>query len=315
MTEVAQTHDVARPGKPRIPTWWFVGIGVLLALYLGVLALYAQSTQPQEIRDLSSPDKITVYVQPMSVSPAEETVGAFVSIVPPDAYLDEQGLIEPINIEFAYGGTVVKFDKGDSLLQQQAKLLVSHSSYERYPLDSYRVPVLVQAVGISDTGPEALPVQLVIAGKFPGWHVNSTNSQDVISAEDAEYYEIPAEVLDLPNAAVAILAVNRSASTAGIVGLLLVAMIVLAALGLLVARSVASRRRRIEATMASWFAAMLFALIPLRTNMPGSPPIGVWIDFLFVLWVMILLMVALAIFIGSWLRMSPEPEPESTNVQ
>ena len=60
--------------------------------------------------------------------------------------------------------------------------------------------------------------------------------------------------------------------------------------------------------MASWFAALLFARVPLRTNMPGAPPIGVWIDFLVFLWVLIMLMISLAVFVGSWLVFTPEPE-------
>lgn len=107
--------------------------------------------------------------------------------------------------------------------------------------------------------------------------------------------------------AIEIATINRSASVIAVVLLLLAAMALLAILAILVARSVVLQRRKVEATMAGWFAAMMFAIIPLRTNMPGAPPIGVWIDFLVVLWVELLLMFALAVFIMSWLRYGPQP--------
>ena len=74
-----------------------------------------------------------------------------------------------------------------------------------------------------------------------------------------------------------------------------------------VAWSVATRRRPIEATMASWFGAMLFALIPLQGFMPGAPPVGAWIDVFVFLWVEITLLTSMGVFIISWLRYREVP--------
>ncbi|MBN9171290.1 MAG: DUF4436 family protein, partial [Microbacterium sp.] len=46
--------------------------------------------------------------------------------------------------------------------------------------------------------------------------------------------------------------------------------------------------------------------------MPGSPPIGSWVDFTVVLWVIGALIVGLAIYVAAWLRWSgqgPAPSP------
>jgi hypothetical protein len=59
--------------------------------------------------------------------------------------------------------------------------------------------------------------------------------------------------------------------------------------------------------MAGWFAALLFALVPLRTNMPGAPPIGAWLDVAIFYWVELALLIAMAVFIGSWLRYRKPP--------
>ncbi|MBU4464572.1 MAG: DUF4436 domain-containing protein, partial [Actinobacteria bacterium] len=64
-------------------------------------------------------------------------------------------------------------------------------------------------------------------------------------------------------------------------------------------------RRKVEATVMSWIGAMLFATIPLRNFLPGSPPIGSWVDYLVVLWVVAALIAGLVIFVISWLRLGP----------
>lgn len=43
--------------------------------------------------------------------------------------------------------------------------------------------------------------------------------------------------------------------------------------------------------------------------MPDAPPIGVWLDFLVFLWVLLLLVVALAGIISGWLRHGARPDP------
>jgi hypothetical protein len=47
---------------------------------------------------------------------------------------------------------------------------------------------------------------------------------------------------------------------------------------------------------------MLFATIPLRTFLPGSPPIGSWVDYLVVLWVVAGLVLGLVIYVLAWLK-------------
>jgi hypothetical protein len=50
----------------------------------------------------------------------------------------------------------------------------------------------------------------------------------------------------------------------------------------------------------SWMGAMLFAAIPLRNFLPGSPPPGSWIDAVIVLWVIVALVAALALYVLAW---------------
>ncbi|GAA0993931.1 DUF4436 family protein [Subtercola frigoramans] len=90
---------------------------------------------------------------------------------------------------------------------------------------------------------------------------------------------------------------RRSASIVAFGIVLLVLMAVLPVLVLFLALRANTGRRKVEATLTSWIGAMLFAIIPLRTFLPGSPPVGSWIDYLVVLWVIVGLVTGLAIYV------------------
>jgi len=54
--------------------------------------------------------------------------------------------------------------------------------------------------------------------------------------------------------------------------------------------------------MTTWYAAMLFAVVPLRNALPGSPPFGGWIDITLVLWVLVVLVISMLLYIACWWR-------------
>ena len=62
----------------------------------------------------------------------------------------------------------------------------------------------------------------------------------------------------------------------------------------------------------TWYGAMLFAIVPLRNFLPGNPPLGSWIDQAVVLWVLIGLVVAMALFILAWWRHRDRKQPKKT---
>jgi hypothetical protein len=90
---------------------------------------------------------------------------------------------------------------------------------------------------------------------------------------------------------------------------IVVVMIALAGIGLFVAIQTARNRRKFQPPMTTWYAAMLFAVMPLRNAFPDSPPIGSWIDVTVVLWVIVLLVIAMLLYINCWWRhLRPDAE-------
>ena len=111
-----------------------------------------------------------------------------------------------------------------------------------------------------DDGGQSTAVTLSIEyeGRVTGWVLDATaESQDGVASID--YTQV-----------------SRSGSVSTFAVLLLPLMVALAVLGCVVAWTVTSRKAKAEATMASWFGAMIFALVPLRTFLPGAPPVGAW---------------------------------------
>jgi hypothetical protein len=79
-------------------------------------------------------------------------------------------------------------------------------------------------------------------------------------------------------------------------------IISLPTLALVVAIPMALGRTTFLPPFSTWYAAMLFAIVPLRNFLPGSPPPGSWVDQAVVLWVLIALVTAMTLFIVAWAR-------------
>ena len=60
-------------------------------------------------------------------------------------------------------------------------------------------------------------------------------------------------------------------------------------------------RRKFVPPFATWYAANLFAIVPLRNILPGAPPPGSLIDQALVQWVLLAL-AAMALYIFAWVR-------------
>lgn len=150
---------------------------------------------------------------------------------------------------------------------------------------------LIKIERITGTGEQPVPVGLLSAPRdgLDGWteHWNLTASGPTLKTK---------------------LVIQRSGGLLAFVGIILVLLVVIANLALLVAWSAFTGRRPVEPGYASWLAALLFALIPLRVNLPGAPPIGAWIDALVFFWVEVVMLAAMVIFIAAWFRYRDIPD-------
>jgi hypothetical protein len=283
--------------RPRRITRWVVGVGLLL-VYVGALVAYGYSVSNRTVIDVDPPaDGVTVIVQPTAIDIVGGTMDVQLELLLGDLVDPETGLLARelvVRVVPSSSPTLVIPAGSEALYANRTVKVPVDVTAQNYPFDAYQVPliILVASRDAADGPLTPVPVSAGVQSDLLGWVVRRGDLTD--------------QPLDLGDGTTSVaLSLRRAGSTIAISLLLLSLMVVLGVLGARVARAVALGRRRVEAGFASWFAAMLFALIPLRLNLPGAPPLGAWIDYLVFFWVLVVLIVSLAVFIDAWLRTGP----------
>jgi hypothetical protein len=183
---------------------------------------------------------------------------------------------------------------------QVTTTIVAHGDPESWPFDSYSTEVISADVFTgSGSNRGKLAARVEVAGRLDGWDATVTRVHD---AEDASPEVKDDMVITLHRA---------KGQLIFDVGICLV-LISLPILALWVAIPVALCRTSFLPPMTTWYGAMLFAIVPLRNILPGSPPYGSWVDQAVVLWVLISLVVALTLFLVGWWRQRDRRTPTKT---
>lgn len=180
---------------------------------------------------------------------------------------------------------------------QVSTTIEAHGDPANWPFDSYETGVISADVFTgSGAHREKTAARVEATGRLDGWDATVTRVHD---AEDAS----PDVKDDL------IITLQRSKGQLIFdVGICLV-LISLPVLALWVAIPVALGRTSFLPPLTTWYGAMLFAIVPLRNILPGSPPYGSWVDQAIVLWVLIGLVVALTLFLVGWWRQRDRKTP------
>ncbi|KUH94397.1 hypothetical protein AU188_12750 [Mycobacterium sp. IS-3022] len=184
----------------------------------------------------------------------------------------------------------LKTPKGQ-LPAQVSTTITATGDPDKWPFDSYTVGALGADL-IVGTGDDRQfePARVVVTGGLDGWDITSTRSGPATqSAGDGDY-----ETVTLTRA---------RGPLAFDVGLCLV-LITLPALALFVSIEMLRGRKNFLPPFGTWYAASLFAIIPIRNFMPGAPPPGAWIDQILVLWVLLALTGAMVLYFTAWWKRS-----------
>ena len=169
-----------------------------------------------------------------------------------------------------------------------------------WPFDSYKTETIAADVFTgSGPGREKAPARVEVAGKLDDWDATVTRIHDP----------------DEPNPDVrdnVIITLQRSKGPLIFDFGICLVLLALPALALWVAIPMALGRTTFLPPFITWYAAMLFAIVPLRNILPGGPPFGSWIDQAIVLWVLIALVVAMSLFLVAWWRQRDRKTPKKT---
>ncbi|BBZ45807.1 DUF4436 domain-containing protein [Mycobacterium parmense] len=172
---------------------------------------------------------------------------------------------------------------------QVSTTIEAHGDPGNWPFDSYSTDEIASDVFTgSGQSREKTSARVEVTGKLDGWDAVVTRIHD--SAD-------PPDVQD--NVRVTL---HRSKGPLVFDFGICLVLLALPALALWVAIPMALGRTTFLPPFITWYAAMLFAIVPLRNILPGSPPFGSWIDQAVVIWVLIGLVVAMSLFLVAWWR-------------
>ena len=145
-------------------------------------------------------------------------------------------------------------------------------SYFLYPFDRYFGEVNLQ--GIDTLTKKPIPAVLtVIDVSLAGWSVNFSELGKVTKSSKGKVISLDGKakiVWQLQRANVALISVM----------VLLMLMLIALASAVAITRSIYRQKRPPSMNLLVWLATILFAILQVRDNFPGSPPLGILIDYL-----------------------------------
>ncbi len=275
-------------------------IAAIALVYVVVVALYAINDRFASIEgctDEPPTDAVLLSFTPEAVDAAADRLAANLSVLSfgPIATADTGLLENPLTVLISDTDGPRSFTiAADEIPSPQSIRLITSGYIERWPFDSHSVDVAFVSLQTVDGEPTPVPTLLCGSAHVPGW---TFSSQEVAGTDEVVINGEPVTQLRIT--------ATRSVATVAFGIVILILMAVLPVLGLTVAIVAYRGLRKVEPTLMSWMAAMLFATIPLRTFLPGAPPIGSWVDYLVVLWVVAGLVLSLVIYVKAWLKWSP----------
>lgn len=277
-----------------------IDLGVILAvvvvyvLSLVGVHLLATSAEGLPEADLGTTEDTVVQVKIEELDTVNNRLKVSVLVIPEDSKFDRkfhtltQDLTVRIYPENDLGDLQYPVGKSPA---QQTTYLDAQGDPANWPFDSYTTGT-IQAQVFAGTGENRTveDSRVEVIGEVGGWV--------------ATVRRVGESTQSSPRPDDAIITLHRSKSTLIFdLGIVLV-LIALPALALWVSIPMALGKKKFLPPFVSWFAAMLFAVVPLRNIFPGKPPEGSWVDQAITLWVLLALIVAMTLFIMAYRKQS-----------
>jgi Domain of unknown function (DUF4436) len=277
-----------------------LGVALFIVAYVASIVLYVNSGMGHPhvvVQGPSAGDGTKVTTDVEEIQSDNSVLVANVNVVPGTSLLDPRTHTLKDDLNIVVTSTVAAskrtWPKGTLPDAFRVSLALSGEVAD-WPFDQYHTgPIAAQLLSGAQHTP--VPATVTLVDRLLGWKIEATrvDRNDVGSAYRVDLLRTPSTV----TFGVAILCV----------------LIGLALLGLFVAVQTMRDRRKFQPPMTTWYAAMLFAVMPLRNALPDAPPFGSWIDITIVLWVIVVLGISMAIYISCWWRhLRPDSEPQPT---
>ncbi|MDT5139624.1 MAG: hypothetical protein QOD58_3886 [Mycobacterium sp.] len=291
------------PAQPKAPSRGkriLIDFGVILVvvvvyvLSLVGVHLLATSADPLPEADMGTTADTVVQVRVQELDTINNHLKVNVVVYPEDDKYDKnldvltQDLAVRLSPENDLGDLQYPVGKYPA---QVSTMIDTEGDPTNWPFDSYSTGTISADVIVgSGANRTKEPARIEVVGSVGGWDISLQRV-----GESTQSSSRPDNV---------IITLHRSKSTLIFdVGIILV-LISLPALALWVSIPMALGKKKFLPPFVSWFAAMLFAVVPLRNIFPGKPPEGSWVDQAITLWVLLALIVAMTLFIMAYRKQS-----------
>jgi Domain of unknown function (DUF4436) len=281
-----------RPRNRRVA----VGVvGIALLAYFGSLFAYwwlSASSQELEPPDLKNRSDTIVLITVQSLKTVDRKLDVRVSVIPQDALVDPRldVLKSDITVRLYPWNTSgdLHFKEGETPSELTTSLDLNGDS-DTWPFDSYTTD-FISADVLAGTAEDRdfVPARVEVEGSIDGWSISSETGP-------------PSPDSTGQGQSVKVKLARALGPLTFDVGICIV-LIALPTLAIFTTYQVVTRRREFQMPFLTWFAAMLFAIVPLRNILPGAPPPGAWIDQALVLWVIIGLVSSMVVYVITWYR-------------
>lgn len=275
-------------------------LAVVIAVYVGALVGYRlleQPPKPFEFTETSVIGETAVILRLGKMETVENKLTVDVLVHPDKDVLGNgpESAAKPIVRLSSWTRDGELIHMHDDLKSNASTVeLTAVGDPDHWPLDTYVSNTIgVEVFYGEGTDRRNVPAVIVVAGAINGWDVDSD-----LGVLDAPWGPVPSVSFHLER--------TRGAHAVDF-GILLVLM-VLPGTALFVAIEMLLNRRKFLPPFITWYAAMLFAVVPLRNILPGAPPTGAWIDVAVILWVLLALSAAMVVFLAAWWRQTRAEE-------
>ena len=270
-------------------------VSLILLIYAGCVLgffLLDSSARTLERPNLDVRDETIVVLELVAIQPVDNQLDLNVIVIPDASLTDDRfGVLDTdisVRVYPAVDLVELNYPAGSTPAQTTTSLRVEGDP-ESWPFDTYTVEkVGADVIAGSGANRRYVPARVELSGSVYGWDINSRHVGTAVRPSDDD---------DITT-----IFLSRTRSSLALVFGICVVLAALPAMALYVAIETIRGRREFVPPFMTWFAAMLFSVIPIRSALPGTPPAGSWIDEAIVFWVVLLLVSSMVLYLVAWAR-------------
>ena len=312
-------------------TRFFQTFIIIAIAYLGIVVMISQGPADDataiddKLISMSSDNRLELLVQITGVNPLEGTANARVLPWPNSGdigYRLKSGWVPSQDIDLVVdsvigasngGSNTYSFEKdvptgGFDVQIDEQPGAPAQSDVGWYPLDKYNFEIPMSAIGTLDTGDQATlnVLPLDYTKKIDTFDINMihglwSDAFTTVKMDDPKSFDMAIEEFNNGQSSSVFQAV-RSNSTKLLVTIILLLMITAMVSVTIMTYMVVTGQRPPTLSSLTWAAALTYSLISLRGLMPGSPPIGIFVDKIFYFPALIVTLVCSLWVLVTWVR-------------